>query len=205
MLHEILLGGGFAFAAVLQPGPLQAFLLTRAAAHGWKRTLPAALSPLLSDGPIALIALLAVGRLPLAAQRGLRAAGGLVLLYFAWAALRHWRSGAETSPAGGRVPGTLLQAALVNVLNPNPYLGWTMVLGPAAAGAWQQAPARAVALVAAFYVVMVAGLAGVIVLAGTTHHLGVRRHRLLVLISALLLAGLGVYQLAVSLLDIRTG
>ncbi len=43
MLPNVLLGSGFAFAAVIQPGPLQAFLLSRAVAAGWRRTLPAAL------------------------------------------------------------------------------------------------------------------------------------------------------------------
>lgn len=61
MLPYLMLGGGLAFAAVLQPGPLQAFLLSRTIAHGWKRTLPAALSPVLSDLPIALLVLLVAG------------------------------------------------------------------------------------------------------------------------------------------------
>ena len=56
--------GGFAFAAALQPGPLQAYLLASVAQRGWKRTLPAALSPLLSDGPIILVVLLVLTRLP---------------------------------------------------------------------------------------------------------------------------------------------
>ena len=44
MFELMLIGGGFAFAAAVQPGPLQAFLLARVAADGWKRTLPAALA-----------------------------------------------------------------------------------------------------------------------------------------------------------------
>jgi threonine/homoserine/homoserine lactone efflux protein len=195
MLQYILLGAGFAFAAVVQPGPLQAFLLSRAAAYGWKRTLPAALSPLLSDGPIALLVLLVLGRLPAAAQEGLRAIGGLLLLYFGWTTFRESRAGIEPSPAPTGAPGTFLQAALVNFLNPNPYLGWALVLGPAAAGAWRESRVSAVALIVAFYGVLIVGLAGFILLAGTAHLLGVRRRRALLLISALILAGLGVYQL----------
>src|SRR5512136_1198512 len=92
MLQYLLLGGGFAFAAVVQPGPLQVFLLSRAAAEGWKRTLPAAFSPVLSDGPIAVVVLLVLGQLGAASQQVLRAAGGLFLLYLAWAALRQMRA-----------------------------------------------------------------------------------------------------------------
>ncbi len=83
MLSYLLLGSGFAFAAAIQPGPLQAYLLSSVAQRGWKRTLPAALSPLLSDGPIILIVLLILTRLPDSAARLLQAAGGLLLLYFA--------------------------------------------------------------------------------------------------------------------------
>jgi len=88
MLENLVLGGGFAFAAAVQPGPLQAYLLSQVAARGWRRTLPAALAPLLSDGPIALLVLLVLGRLSVGAQQALRAAGGVLLLSaFALAAL----------------------------------------------------------------------------------------------------------------------
>lgn len=46
LLEYIFVGGSLAFAAAAQPGPLQAFLLSRVAAVGWKRTLPASLAPI---------------------------------------------------------------------------------------------------------------------------------------------------------------
>ena len=64
MLSSLLLGSGFAFAAAIQPGPLQAYLFSSVAQHGWKRTLPAAFTPILSDGPIILTVLLVLTRLP---------------------------------------------------------------------------------------------------------------------------------------------
>jgi threonine/homoserine/homoserine lactone efflux protein len=196
MLQVLILGGGFAFAAVIQPGPLQAFLISRTIAAGWKRTLPAAFSPVLSDIPIALLVLLVLGRLPSLGQQLLRAAGGLLLLYLAWAALRQLRSDSEpTQPAPDSAPRTLLQATTVNLLNPNPYLGWALVLGPAAVTAWRQSPYLAVALVAAFYGVMVAGLALFIFIAGTARLLRPGAQRALVLLSAVTLAALGAYQL----------
>ena len=200
MLQYLLLGGGFAFAAIVQPGPLQAFLLSRAASEGWKRTQPAAFSPLLSDGPIALLILLVLGQLPAAGQQVLRAAGGLLLLYLAWAAYRQMRATSGIPEATrGSAPRTLLQAAIVNLLNPNPYLGWALVLGPAAVTAWRQSPIHAAVLIAAFYGVMVIGLAGFILLASTAGLLPPRAQRALVSASAAILAALGVYQLVVSL------
>jgi len=198
----IFLGGGFALAAALQPGPLQAFLLASVAQWGWARTLPAALAPLLSDGPIALLVLLVLNQMPAPLGRILQAAGGVFLLYLAWASFRRWRNQtpANTDNDGGSDPRTLLQAATVNLLNPNPYLGWSLVLGPAVLGAWHQHPSHAVALIIAFYATMVTLLVITILLFGMTGLLGPRGRHRLVLVSTLMLATLGVYQLGASLL-----
>jgi threonine/homoserine/homoserine lactone efflux protein len=196
VLAYLVLGSGLAFAAVIQPGPLQAFLLSRATAEGWRGTLPAALSPLLSDGPIALLVLLVLGRLPEAGQQVLRAAGGLLLLALAWSTARSLRADrASPAPPRDAVPRTLLQAAAVNLLNPNPWLAWTLVLGPTVVSAWQQAPALAVAFVAAFYGVMVTGLGLFILVASTARFLSPRAQRALVGLSAAVLAALGAWQL----------
>ncbi|HQT95224.1 MAG TPA: LysE family transporter [Thermoanaerobaculaceae bacterium] len=199
MIESIVFGSGFAFAAAIQPGPLQAFLLARVAAAGWKRTLPAVLAPLLSDIPIAALVLLVLGRLPGAAQQGLRAAGGVLLVYLAWAAFRQLRFPPEAPAASApSAPRTFFQAVLVNVLNPNPYLGWALVLGPASVAAWHHDPASAVALVVAFYGTIVATLAAFVVLFGTARFLSERARRGLIAVAAAALAVLGAYQLAVS-------
>ncbi|MBK9088807.1 MAG: LysE family transporter [Holophagales bacterium] len=206
MLGYLVLGGGLAFAAVLQPGPLQAFLLSRAAVEGWKRTLPAALSPLLSDGPIALLVLLVLDRLPVHAQLALRAAGGLLLLFLAWSAARTLGATRDTpAPAGDAAPRTLLQAASVNLLNPNPWLAWALVLGPTVVSAWKQGPLFAVAFVAAFYGVMVTGLGLFILVASTARFLPPRARRALVGLSAAVLAALGAWQLFAGLRAIVPG
>ena len=136
--------------------------------------------------------------------RVLQAAGGLLLLYLAWTGFRQWRRTPATGPIAddASAPRTLLQAATVNILNPNPYLGWSLVLGPAALRAWEQSPAHAAALIVAFYATMVAALACTIALLGTTRFLGPRGRRGLVLVSAVTLAVLGAYQLGAGLLRI---
>jgi threonine/homoserine/homoserine lactone efflux protein len=201
MLEYILIGSGLAFSAAIQPGPLQAFLLSSVAKRGWTRTLPAAFAPLLSDGPIALLVMLVLNRVPQTAGRFLQAAGGILLLYLAWASYRQWRQQAGSTPVeDGSVPSTLLQAAAVNVLNPSPYLAWSLVLGPTLLKAWHESPGNAVAFILAFYITMVTIMAGIIVLLGTTRFLGPRARRTLVLVSAIALAILGLYQLTSSLL-----
>ena len=203
MLEYVIIGSGFAFAAAFQPGPLQAYLFSSVLQRGWRRTLPAAFAPLLSDGPIVVITLLVLNRVPEAYQTILRLAGGLLLLYLAWISYRSWQQGvAQGSEQVDSAPRTLIQAMMVNLLNPNPYLGWSLVLGPAVMDAWQKDHAYAVVMIAAFYGTMVVGLAGTIFIFGRTKILGPRGQRALVLISAGILACLGVYQLGVSLLNL---
>jgi len=200
MFEYLILGGGFAFASAVQPGPLLAFLFAQVAERGWRDTLPAAASPLLTDGPIAVLVLVLLRELPGGMQRSLRGAGGILLLYLAWTALRRWRqTGQDAKTPGASVRSPLLQAALVNAVNPGPYLGWSLVLGPAALEAWGRGPAYAVALVGAFYGTMVVTLALIILLFGTTQFLTSAGRRAVTLVSAMALAALGCYQLWVSL------
>jgi len=195
MVECIFIGSGFAFAAAVMPGPLQAFLLSSVAQKGWKRTLPASFAPLISDGPIALLVLFVLNRIPEAMSRILQAAGGVFLIYLAWAGFRQWRQQTATGPeTGDSAPRTLVQAVVVNLLNPNVYLSWSLVLGPAFLNAWNR-PANAVALIIAFYATMIAALACTILLFGTTRLLGPSSRRALIMVSAIALAALGVYQL----------
>ena len=168
MFEYILFGSGYAFAAAIQPGPLQAFFLSSVAQRGWKRTLPAAFAPLLSDGPIAVLTLFVLNQIPDMMSTVLRAVGGIFLIYLAWGSYRQWKqSAASDDETDDSAPQTLLKAAAVNILNPHPYLGWSLVLGPAFLDAWDQTPAYAAALVIAFYGTMVVALAGTILLLTT--------------------------------------
>lgn len=200
----LLFGVTFAFAAAVQPGPLQAYLVARTLGHGWRRALPAAFSPLLSDGPIIVLALLVLSRVPAGFERGLRLAGGAFLLFLAWRAARTWRAWTPESVTGrvgparrAGAPGreSLLGATVVNLLNPGPYLGWGLVMGPLLLQAWRESPAHAVALLAAFYATLVSGMVAVVLLFAGARRLGPRVNRALVGVSALALAAFGLWQL----------
>jgi threonine/homoserine/homoserine lactone efflux protein len=203
MLKYLVLGGGLGLAAGLQPGPMLAFLLARAVATGWRRTLPACLAPLLSDGPIALVSLLLLSQMPPSFQAVLRAAGGVLLLYFAATSYREWRR-TDGPASSGSTPRTLLQAALVNLLNPNPYLAWSLVIGPTVVTAWRESGVHAFAFVGALYGTMCATMAGFVLVVGTTGFFGPRARRVLVLVAAMLLAGLGLYLLVGSVSRLRS-
>jgi len=200
VLKYLLIGGGFAFAAAVQPGPLQAYLFSKVTSAGWKKTLPAAFSPLLSDIPIAFIVLVILGQLSITAQSILRAAGGILLIYLAWKAFIQWKKHAvNIIEKQEKVPHTFFEAALVNFLNPNPYLGWALILGPVVVEAWQINPATGIAVIVSFYATMIVMLALIIFAFGSTQYLGAKFQKRLVLVSAIILAGIGVYQLVLSI------
>lgn len=196
MLPYIVAGATYAFACAVQPGPFQAFLIARTMSAGWRRTLPACLAPLLSDGPIIVIVLVVLSRMTDRLSSGLQIAGGVFLLYLAAGAFKSWRryreeAGPQAAPTGRMV----VEAAFVNLLNPNPYLGWSLVMGPLLIKGWREAPSNGIALLIGFYATMVLSLAGIIILFGGARAAGPRVARALVGLSAIALAGFACYQL----------
>lgn len=160
---------------------------------------------MLSDGPIALIVLLVLNRLPQSMTIALQLGGGVLLLYFAYTSYRQWKTASEQeSLEEGSIPRTMFQAALVNLFNPNPYLGWSLVLGPAVMNAWSNSTSQAIALIAAFYITIVTATMGVVILFGLTGFLNAERRRWLILLSALILAILGGYQVISGVLRLQS-
>ena len=125
----------------------------------------------------------------------LRIAGGGFVLYLAFGAFQSWRSHDPRAAASPPATRSLFRATLVNFLNPNPWMSWSLVLGPLLVKAWRETPSHAVALLAGFYGVMVAGLAGTIVLFGMAKKLGSGVNRTLLALSAVALTAFGLYLL----------
>ena len=196
MVPYVILGMTYAFAAVVQPGQFQAYVLSQALANGWRRTLPVGLAPILSDIPIVCLVLFVLTSVPAILVHSLQLAGGLFLLYLAWnaaKACREYRQVQEAPPTSARK--TVLNAALVNLLNPNPYIGWALILGPLTVRAWKQSPINGIALVVTFYTTIVLGTAALVVFFAAARSGGARVGRTLVGISAVALACFGGYQL----------
>ena len=188
-------GAALALPAVLQPGPLQAFYLSRSVAHGWRRTLPAAFAPVLTDGPILAVVLLALTQFPPTALRVVQGLGGCFLLYLAWDALRGARR-ARTVEADPAVAGrSLRDAVTVNLLNPLPYIFWSTVAGPILIEAWRSSAMAAVAFVLGLYGVFVSGLMVMIVVFASIGRIGESVARTLGTVAAIALAGFGVFQI----------
>jgi threonine/homoserine/homoserine lactone efflux protein len=196
MLEQVLLGTAFAFAAAVQPGPLQAYLISQTLANGFRRTLPAAFAPILSDIPIATLVLLVLTNVPPLFVLVLQIVGGSFLLYLAYGAYRSFRNYEQAlARPSSSVRQTFFKAVLVNLLNPNAYLGWGLVMGPLVAGAWRQSPLTSFAVIAAFYATMILLTIVILALFGRARSIGPRLTRFLVGLSAIALAIFGLYQI----------
>lgn len=198
--HEVtpylLLAASYAFAAAVQPGPLQAYLVSQTMINGWRRTVPASIAPIISDIPIVFLVLLVLTQVPPAFVNVLRLAGGLYLLFLAFQALQSYRTYTqvrESQPP--RIHQTIWKAVVVNLLNPNPYLGWALIMGPLLLQAWEESPAYGVALVVLFYATMIFATAAILALFAAARSIGPRIARALVGFSAAALFFFGFYQL----------
>ena len=192
----ILQGIGYGLAAAAQPGPYQTYLISQTLIKGWKRTLPAALAPLLSDGPIIALCLFVLNQVPLWLQRFLYIAGGFFLFYLAYSAYKTWKSfEPEIPPSETGTQQSILKAALINTLNPNPYIFWSLVTGPILVTAWRETPVYGLGFMAGFYATMILGFAAIIMVFGSARQFGPKFNRVLLGISAIALFCFGLVQL----------
>jgi|WetSurMetagenome_2_1015567.scaffolds.fasta_scaffold87268_3 threonine/homoserine/homoserine lactone efflux protein len=195
MMVYLILGMTFAFAAAVQPGPLQSYLISQALRIGWKRTIPAACAPLISDGPIIVLVMFLLSHVPVAMINILQTAGGMFLLYLAidaWRAWKNYDSEKVNHSASGRK--TFWQAVLVNFLNPGPYIGWSLVMGPLLLKGWIERPLNGIVLLAGFYTTIVLSQMGIVLLFAHAGKLGKNTNRVLIGLSAIGLACFGMYE-----------
>ena len=189
-------GIGYGLAAASQPGPFQTYIISQTLTHGWKRTLPAALAPLISDGPIILLSLLALSQVPVWLQRFLYIAGGLFILYLAYGAFITFLDfEKQIIPAESTSRQSMLKATMMNIFNPGPYIFWTLVTGPILLRGWRETPVNGIGFLAGFYATLIGSLAAVILVFGIAARLGPKINRALLGISAIVLFCFGLYQL----------
>jgi threonine/homoserine/homoserine lactone efflux protein len=196
MLSDLMPAVAYGFAGAATPGPLLMFLLSQAVSNGWKRTLPATFSPLITDGPVAVLVLAVLSRVPPGLIHYLRLVGGAFILYLAFGALKAWRGfNPEKAIKAESNPKSLLRAVVVNWLNPNLYLGWSLILGPMVLAVWRRSPAIGFGLIAAFYATLIATMIALVLVFAAARALGPRIQRALIACSSAALALLGFYQL----------
>jgi len=195
MVNYLIFGITYAFACVVQPGPFQAFLFSQSITNGWRKTLPLVFAPLISDLPVIILVLLVLTNMPGDVLRIIQCFGGVFLLYLAYGAYKTWRKYDLTVNLDVHPRQNIFKAVLINLLNPNPYLGWSLVMGPLLIKGWNEDPTNAIVLLISFYGSFVIYSIGMIALFAAARNLGPRVNRVSVGISVIAFASFGFYQL----------
>ena len=151
----------------IKPGPLNTLVITETLQHDWRAGTKVALSPLITDAPIITIS--AWMWLQATSLSGVEA-----ILYLAGAAFLTWlgidglRSASPTfdeidSPQEER---SLRRGIITNLLNPNPWMFWTLAGAPFMVAAWNQSAWMPFAFVVPFLSVLI----GIKILIAVTFH-----------------------------------
>ena len=142
------LSAGFA------PGPLLTLVITQTLRHNIKEGIKVALAPLITDLPIIIVSLLLMTHLK--DVEGILGAisllGGFYVLYLAYESLF---AGPVDLVLPVNQPQSVKKGALVNALNPHPYLFWMTVGAPLVVKAHASGPIGPLAFLGSFYVFLI--------------------------------------------------
>ncbi len=182
-------------AAGVAPGPLLTLVVSQTLRFGTAEGLKVALAPLLTDLPIVLVSVLVLSRLS-DSEMVLGIISLVGALYLGFLALEAIRTRPVETDFSNASPKSLRRGALVNFLNPHPYLFWMTVGGPLILKGMKEDPISPLLFVTGFYILLIGSklfLAGVI--GRYRAFLSSRAYVSTVRILGLVLAGLGLFLL----------
>lgn len=153
-MAELITAFTFGLGAGLAPGPLQAVVVTSTLQRGFGAGWRVAMGPLVTDAPIIALAIAVLSALPSGVLNGLGVAGGAVLIGLgSWELRSRGAAAAEHESAPGR--GDVLRGALVNLLNPHPWIFWIGAGAPLVVSAWRRSPPLGVGVLLVFYSLLI--------------------------------------------------
>jgi threonine/homoserine/homoserine lactone efflux protein len=129
-VDALLLGLSLGIGAGVAPGPLLAVVIRSTLEGGFAAGAKVACGPLVTDLPIIVLAAVLAASLPEVALAGLGLVGGLFVLWLGAEALRDVPEPVEAAVGGATVAGSVRRGALVNALNPHPWIFWITVGAP---------------------------------------------------------------------------
>jgi threonine/homoserine/homoserine lactone efflux protein len=195
MIEYFFFGISYAFACVVQPGPFQVFLFSQSLTNGWRKTIPLVFAPLMSDLPIIILVLFVLTKVPHEALLILQCFGGVFLLYLALSAYKTWYYFNQNVNQDISPQQNIFKAVMINLLNPNPYLAWSLVMGPLLIKGWSENQVYGIILLIGFYSSMIIFSMAMVIFFAATRNLGQKVIRISVGISVFAFAIFGLYQL----------
>lgn len=193
MLSYLIRGLGLGIYAGVLPGPTQAFILSKTIKNGWKRALPLALVPLISDLPLAILFCLLVSTLPSNLITIIQIVGGGYLVFLG---IQTWKSAVQNNEIENEAhqPTGFWQTVLVNLTNPNVYVYWGTIGAPIVLNGWNEQPSSGLAFLVGMYTMLVLSVATMIMLFGFTGHLPNKTKFWIMRILGVAVVSFGFYQ-----------
>ena len=165
LLSSLSVGVMFGLSAGFAPGPLLTLVITQTLQHNTKEGVIVAAAPLMTDVPIVLISFFILYNLStLGPTLGIIAAvGGLYVLYLAYETLKTGPVKVNTSLIQ---PKSLRKGAVVNALNPHPYLFWATVGIPFILKTQQNHPIAPWLFIFTFYLFLIGSKVSIALIVG---------------------------------------
>lgn len=194
MLTYLLRGITLGLTASAAPGPFQAYTINQTLTFGWRKAVPLAFVPLISDIPIIIVMVFLLDKLPENLIPAISITGGLFVLYIAWGYWRRWRENRtnEVSRERDLSNGGFRKGVLMNLLSPGPYSFWALVNGPILLSAFRISLIYGISFLFGFYGLMIAGILLIIIIFHQTRRFGPKVLSGLLLVSTVILVILGV-------------
>ena len=190
------MGLGLGLAAGISPGPLLTLVISSSLERGFGAGFRVALAPLITDAPIILLSVLVLRALPETWLALMGIVGGSLVVTFGVRYLRYRERDTSQSRRQGGDTLDLVQGALVNILNPHPWIFWVTVQGPILLAGWRRNPAAGVAFVAAFYFAIVGSKVAIAwLVARGRHGLNNVWYRRTLAACGILLIGIGLFMI----------
>ncbi len=194
MIESLLTGLTLGVGSGAAPGPLTALTVTTTMRSGLRAGLQIAFAPSLSDAIIIALVLTVVAQVPERGIQILGLMGAVVVGYFGVETLLSARKAVPPAAGGGSAPGKfdrfpyLMQGAILNMLNPAPWIFWITAGSTLLIGYWNSNPASAITFLIIFYVMLV-GIKILIVLglSATRHRMNTGTYRGILFGSGILL------------------
>jgi len=208
MIQALVAGLTIGVGSGAAPGPLMGLAITTTMRSGLAAGMRIAIAPLFSDAIIIGLSLTLVAQLPSVGIQILGVIGAIVVAFFGVETLLSARKALPPKSADevihrkhlDRYP-VLLQGALINLLNPAPWIFWVTAGSTLLVNFWRESPASAVGFLLTFYLMLIGvKVALVVALAATRHRMSTKTYRAILVGSGLLLLVAAVILLATHVL-----
>ena len=154
MIELFIAGITLGIYAGFSPGPLLVLVISQTLKHGYKEGVKVAFAPIISDIPIIIIGLLFLSLISgYSFILGIISIIGAVYLVFL--AYECFKTGGLTADISLDQPKSLQKGAVINFLNPAPYLFWITIGGPIIIPAYMKSHLSPLWFIIGFYLLLI--------------------------------------------------